>query len=133
MELELQLLPASTKDNKNYNRSINYKCHNCGKPLLDAVPAQQTIKLPFYQLRKEVHLKPAEIKMAEELIKQLSDDFKIDEYRDTYTDELMKVIEAKAKGKTPDYKPLKVVHSNTTEDLMQKLKASLKTQTKKAS
>ena len=44
----------------------------------------------------------------------------------------MKVIEAKSKGKSKTFKPLKVVHSNPTEDLMQRLKESLKT-TKKAS
>jgi DNA end-binding protein Ku len=45
----------------------------------------------------------------------------------------LKVIEAKAKGKATSVKPLKVVHSATTEDLMQKLKASLKAPAKKAS
>jgi len=81
---------------------------------------------------KEVHLKPAEIKMAEELIKQLSDDFKIDEYRDTYTDELMKVIEAKAKGKKLTPTKMKVVHSQS-DDIVAQLKQSISMKRKKAS
>jgi DNA end-binding protein Ku len=81
---------------------------------------------------KEVHLKPAEIKMAEELIKQLSDDFKIDEYRDTYTDELMKVIEAKAKGKKLTTPKMKVVH-HQSDDIVAQLKQSISMKRKKAS
>lgn len=78
-------------------------------------------------------LKADEIKMAATLINQLTKPFKPEQFKDEFSGKLMKVIEAKAKGKTSTFKPLKVVHSNATEDLMQKLKASLKTQTKKAS
>ena len=78
-------------------------------------------------------LKADEIKMAATLINQLTKPFKPEQFKDEFSEKLMKVIEAKAKGKTDTFKPLKVVHSSATEDLMQKLKASLKTQTKKAS
>ena len=37
----------------------------------------------------------------------------------------MKVIEAKAKGKSSTVKTMKVVHNTTTVDLMAQLKASL--------
>jgi len=77
--------------------------------------------------------KPAEIKMAIELINQLSGDFDISKYKDTYSDELMKLIKAKAKGKKPATPHMKVVHS-TAKDLMSQLKASLQKPThKKAS
>jgi DNA end-binding protein Ku len=76
--------------------------------------------------------KPEELKMASMLIAQLTKPFKPEEYRDTYSEKLMKVIEAKAKGK-PTGKPLKVAHKATTEDLMEKLKASLNSKRKKAS
>ena len=78
-------------------------------------------------------VKPDELKFASMLIGQLTKPFKPEEFKDEYTDKLLKVIEAKAKGKGSKVKPLKVVHSATTEDLMQKLKASLTTTTKKAS
>jgi DNA end-binding protein Ku len=77
-------------------------------------------------------VKSDEIKMASLLINQLTKPFKPEQFKDEFSDKLLKVIEAKAKGKTTPVKSMKVVHSNT-EDLMQKLKASLKTPTKKAS
>jgi len=77
--------------------------------------------------------KPAELKMALELINHLSGEFDISKYKDTYSDELMKLINAKAKGKKPPVTHLKVVHSNA-KDLMSQLKASLqKSNHKKAS
>lgn len=78
-------------------------------------------------------IKPEELKMAATLIAQLTKPFKPEEFKDEFSEKLLKVIEAKAKGKSTTVKPMKVVHSSNTEDLMQKLKASLKTQTRKAS
>jgi DNA end-binding protein Ku len=68
--------------------------------------------------------KPAEMKMAIELIDRLSGIFDISKYKDTYSDELMKLIKAKAKGKKPAAPALRVVHS-PKKDLMAQLKASL--------
>jgi DNA end-binding protein Ku len=79
-------------------------------------------------------VKGEELKMAGMLIAQLTKPFKPMEFRDTYSEKLMKVIEAKAKTKgKATGKPLKVVHSPTTADLMEKLKASLQSKSKKAS
>lgn len=76
--------------------------------------------------------KPNELKMAVNLIDQLTEPFDPKRYKDDYTDKLMKVIEAKAKGKKTPFKPMKVVHSKTT-DLMDQLKASLTSSKRKAS
>ena len=57
----------------------------------------------------------------------------INSTRDEFSEKLLKAIEAKAKGKGSTFKPMKVVHTSTTEDLMQKLKDSLKPTRKKAS
>ncbi|MGZ5245922.1 MAG: non-homologous end joining protein Ku [Flavitalea sp.] len=76
--------------------------------------------------------KPAELKMAINLIEQLSSKFDIKKYKDTYTDELMKLIQAKAKGKKVAAPKMRVVHSRS-EDLMAQLKASLETKKRKAS
>ena len=73
--------------------------------------------------------KPDELKMAMSLINQLTKKFDVSKYKDEYTDKLMKVIKAKAKGKSVPFTPMKVVHSKT-EDLMQQLKASLSTKRK---
>src|SRR5580658_8733487 len=69
--------------------------------------------------------KPAEMKMAVQLIEQLSGPFDIDKYKDTYAAELMKLIKAKAKGVKPATSALRVVHRKGKEDLLSQLKASL--------
>ena len=76
--------------------------------------------------------KPAEMKMAIQLIDQLTDDFDLSKYKDTYTANLLKVIKAKSKGTMKAVPQMKIVHSRAT-DLVAQLKASLKTPTKKAS
>lgn len=81
----------------------------------------------------EVNVKGEELKMASMLIGQLTKPFKPDQFKDEYSGKLMKIIEAKAKGKVATVSPLKVVHSTATEDIMAKLKASLKPASKKAS
>jgi len=76
--------------------------------------------------------KPEEIKMAISLIEQLTKPFNTRNLKDEYTDKLLKIIKAKAKGKTVPYKPLKIVHSKS-QDLMEQLQASLASKKKKAS
>ncbi len=76
-------------------------------------------------------VKPAELKMAVELINSLSEPFDISAYRDTYSDKLMKLIRAKAKGQKIKPPAMKVVHS-AASDLMSQLKASLGGKKKKA-
>jgi len=77
-------------------------------------------------------VKPEEIKMATQLISQLSHEFDIAQYKDSYTDKLMKLIKAKAKGKKIATSPLRVVHS-PSKDLMAQLKASLEPAKRKVS
>jgi len=76
--------------------------------------------------------KPNELKMAIELINQMTAEFEISRYKDTYSDKLMKLINAKAKGKKFVAQPLRVVHSRS-KDLMSQLKASLQDSKRKAS
>ncbi|MGN6264686.1 MAG: Ku protein [Ginsengibacter sp.] len=83
-------------------------------------------------LPKNTEVKPAELKMAITLIDQLTDKFDISKYKDNYNDELLKIIEAKSKGKKIKAPEMKVVHSKT-KDLMDQLKASLDVKRKKAS
>jgi DNA end-binding protein Ku len=77
-------------------------------------------------------IKPGELKMAMALIDQLAAKFDIVKYKDTYTDQLLKLIQAKAKGKKLQPSPLRIVHSKS-KDLMDQLKESLNTKKKKAS
>jgi DNA end-binding protein Ku len=72
--------------------------------------------------------------MALQLINNLTTKFDIKKYKDTYSDKLMKLIKAKAKGKKVEAPTLRVVHSKS-RDLMAQLKESLngKSTRKKAS
>lgn len=100
--------------------------------VINRIRFAEEIKSPTELNIPESSNKPAEIKMATELIEQLTGEFDISKYKDTYSDKLMKIIEAKAKGKTIKTPALKVVHSRT-DDLMSQLKASLNAKHKKAS
>lgn len=84
------------------------------------------------ELPKKAEVKAPELKMAVTLIDQLSGEFNIEKYKDTYSAALMKVINAKAKGKKLAEPQMKVVHSKT-QDLMEQLKESLSMKNKKAS
>jgi DNA end-binding protein Ku len=91
----------------------------------EEIRATTDLKLPA-----KAEVKANELKMAVSLIEQLSGKFDISKYKDTYSDELMKVIKAKAKGVKLKEPKLKVVHGKT-KDLMDQLKASLGSTTKK--
>lgn len=101
--------------------------------VLQKIRYEQEIRKPEGLEIPESESKPAELKMAIALIEQLSTPkFDISNYKDTYSDELMKLIEAKAKGKKLPVPTMRVVHSKS-KDLMEQLKASLETKKKKAS
>jgi DNA end-binding protein Ku len=74
---------------------------------------------------------PQELKMAIALINQLTGEFDISQYKDTYSDELLKLIKNKAKGKKIPAPTMRVVHSRS-KDLMEQLKASLEKKGRKA-
>jgi DNA end-binding protein Ku len=94
-------------------------------------------KIRFYQEIRETddlklpsksEVKPKELQMALSLIDQLTSKFDISKYKDTYADDLMKVIKAKAKGSKIAAPKLKVSHK--AGDLMAQLKESLNTKKK---
>ncbi|MEI9946966.1 MAG: hypothetical protein WDN26_22440 [Chitinophagaceae bacterium] len=62
--------------------------------------------------------------MAVELINQLSSDFNIAKYKDTYSDKLLKLIKAKSKGKKIKQPEMRVVHSRS-RDLKEQIKSKL--------
>ncbi len=81
-------------------------------------------------LPEHTTVKPAELQMAVSLINQLSGKFDVFKYKDTYREELLKLIHAKAKGQKIKVPQMKIVHSKT-QDLMSQLKASLETPKRK--
>lgn len=85
------------------------------------------LKIPAHKAPK-----PAELKMAVSLIKQLSQEFDPKMYKDTYSDELMKIIKQKAKGKNVKAKKAQPAKEGKVIDLMAQLKASLNSSSSKS-
>lgn len=54
----------------------------------------------YGQAEKDVKLKPAEVKLAEQLVESLSQDFRPEQFHDRFQENLKALIEAKQKGKT---------------------------------
>lgn len=92
--------------------------------VLNRIRFAQELRSPAELKLPATKSKPPELKMALNLIEQLTSKFDITKFKDDYSDKLMKIIRAKSKGKSTPFKPMKVVHSKT-QDLMEQLKASL--------
>lgn len=54
----------------------------------------------YGKITQEIKLRPQEVKLAEQLVESLSEDFKPEQYHDTYQENLKALIEAKRHGKT---------------------------------
>lgn len=76
------------------------------------------LKLPTTKVSKK------EVDMALDLIKNYTDTFQLEKYKDVYNDQLMKIIENKSKGKKSKVEKIDTTPTSAT-DLMAKLKASL--------
>lgn len=94
--------------------------------LLNRIRFSQELRSPKELKIPATKSKPGEVKMALNLIEQLTTPFDISKFKDEYSNKLLKIIRAKSKGKATPFKPMKVVHSKT-KDLMEQLKASLAT------
>lgn len=85
----------------------------------DEVRSIEDLDLPA----DEIELKPAERRMAEQLVASMTGDFSADEYRDDYRQALMAVIEAKVAGDVPE--PALRTEPTRIGDLMAALEASV--------
>ena len=85
----------------------------------DEVRAIEDLNLP----EDQVEIKPAERKMAEQLVASMTGDFSADAYQDDYRQALMAVIERKVAGETPE--PAQRVEATNIADLMAALEASV--------
>jgi DNA end-binding protein Ku len=54
----------------------------------------------YGKISQDVKLRPQEIKLAEQLVETLAEDFKPEQYHDTFQERLKALIEAKREGKT---------------------------------
>jgi len=85
----------------------------------DEVRSLEELNIPD----EEIDVKPAERKMAEQLVSSMSGVFNPEEYHDNYREALMKVIEAKVAGEAPA--PAQKVEPTRIGDLMAALEASV--------
>jgi DNA end-binding protein Ku len=74
----------------------------------------------------DVQVTKKELEVGLALIKQYTDHFDISKFKDEYSNELLNIIKAKAKGKRPTIKKLKP-HKASSDDLYEQLMESLKT------
>jgi len=75
---------------------------------------------------EDVIISKKELEVGLALISQYTSEFKIDQFKDEYTAELLKIIKAKAKGKRPTIKKMKPQKA-TGDDLYEQLMQSLST------
>ena len=78
------------------------------------------------QTPDDVNVSKKELNVGLALISQYTSEFKIDQFKDEYTAELLKIIKAKAKGKRPVIKKMKPQKA-TSDDLYEQLMQSLNT------
>ena len=86
----------------------------------DEVRSTEDLDLP----EEEPDFKPAERKMAEQLVQTMTGDFSADEYKDDYRQALMAVIDAKVAGR-PRALPEPAAPTTKLVDLMSVLEASV--------
>lgn len=86
--------------------------------------AEEIRSVSDFSLPAASAVKPAELKVALTLISQYTGKFNIAKFKDEYAAALLKLIRAKAKGKKPVVKKMKIVHRKES-DLLEQLKASL--------
>jgi DNA end-binding protein Ku len=87
--------------------------------------ADELADLDDFSFPKANGIRPAELKMAQQLIENLSAKWEPDKYTDEYRDNLMKVIQSKLKGRSPKLEERRTRQSADVVNLMARLRASL--------
>jgi len=83
----------------------------------------------FPVLDKKVEVKPAELKMAGQVVESMADDFNPDRYHDDYQAQLQELVQAKLEGGeafTTEEQPTELDETEDVSDLLAKLEASVK-------
>jgi len=83
----------------------------------------------FPVLDTKVEIKPAELRMAGQVVESMADDFDPDRYHDTYQEQLHELIAAKLEGDeafTREDRPAELDSTEDVSDLLAKLEASVK-------
>jgi DNA end-binding protein Ku len=87
--------------------------------------ANELVDSDEYSFPAGKDIRPQELKMAEQLVSNFSDEFDPTKYIDEYRENLLKIIDAKRKGKTIEFEAPAAPEETKVIDLMDKLRASL--------
>jgi DNA end-binding protein Ku len=87
--------------------------------------ADELAHLQDFRFPKASDMRPAELKMAVQLIENLSAEWNPDKYTDEYRDNLLKIIQGKLKGRKPRLTGRETPQQAEVVDLMARLRASL--------
>ena len=83
----------------------------------------------FPVLDQDVVIKPAELKMAGQVVESMTDDFHPENFHDTYQEQLKELVEAKLEGGeafTTEEQPAQLDETEDVSDLLAKLEASVR-------
>ncbi|OBG36964.1 Ku protein [Mycobacterium alsense] len=83
----------------------------------------------FPVLDKKVEIKPAELKMAGQVVESMAEEFNPDRYHDDYQEQLHELVQAKLEGGeafTVEEQPKQLDETEDVSDLLAKLEASVK-------
>jgi DNA end-binding protein Ku len=121
-EREVGLAKVALRD-KEHLATIRLKD---GVFVLETMHWPDEIKEPeFAELNKRVTVRDAEVKMARQLIQQLTAEFDPEEFRDEYREKLEQLVAVKQEGQEITYAPEPETEPTKVVDLMEALKASV--------
>lgn len=87
--------------------------------------ADELVDTAEYNFPATKGLKASEVKMAKMLVNELASEWKPEQYTDDYRQNLMRIIQAKRKGKEAQLEEESEAPSSTVVDLMERLRSSL--------
>ena len=87
--------------------------------------ADELVDTSSFSFPEADNVRPAELQMAEQLVATLADTFQPEKFSDTYRDNLMRIIEAKKKGKKIEVEEPEEPEPTNVLDLMTRLQESL--------
>lgn len=87
--------------------------------------ADELADLSDFRFPSSAGMRPAELKMAMQLVDNLSAKWDPAKYTDEYRENLLRIIQAKLKGRKPKLKERETPHQAEVVDLMTRLRASL--------
>jgi DNA end-binding protein Ku len=87
--------------------------------------ADELVSTDEFKLPSDAKVKKGELEMAKSLVGHLAAKWEPDKYKDEYRDNLMRIIQAKAKGKKVTLEAPETHHEGKVVDLMERLRNSL--------